>query len=486
MATDAEMGTVEAWISEKGMAGEFAADLGDSRRTRRGQQLGVALALTPELSFPKVFVDEAQLEAGYRFVENDAVNWRDLAEPHFENTVTRASGETVLIAHDTTDLSFRTYWPDQIRSGLVPVTSRTQGLLLHASMAVTASGGVLPLGIVGLQPFVHRSALPQDDDATHALWLEEGGLFDNEHERWFRAIEDAEQRFAVGGQRPIHVMDRETDSYGLLSWMVQERTSFVVRCDTARRLDKRFPLREVGVIDVTLGERFPRSGKSNATHPPRRSRIASLTIRAGKVTLHRTKKSADASWSPGGWATQPKTLELNLVEAVELNPPAGEEGVRWLLLTTEAIDTPQQVLEVVEMYRRRWLIEEYFKALKTGCRMEDRQMSSAPSLLRVLALLVPAAWRLLLLRVMGEEDPDASWRNLLSPLEFQVLQRALPKAKLTQEATTRECLMAIAKLGGHLKRNGRPGWQTLHAGWRRLQTHVEGARLAGTMDAGSS
>lgn len=479
MVTNTETGTVADWVNEEGMAGEFAADLGDRRRTRRGQQLGVALALAPELSFPKVFVDEAQLEAGYRFVENEAVSWRELAEPHFTNTVARASGDTVLVAHDTTDLSFRTYWPDQIREGLVPVTSRTQGFLLHASMAVTASGGVLPLGVVGLQPFVHRSALPEDDDATHALWHDERGLFDNEHERWFRAIENAEQRFASSAQRPIHVMDREGDSYGLLSWMVRQETSFVVRCDTARRLEERFPLREVGAIEVTLGERFPRGDKSNATHPPRRCRTASLTIRAGKVTLYRTKKSADASWSPEGWAIQPKTLELNLVEAVELDPPAGETGVRWLLLTTEPIDTPQQVLAVVDMYRRRWMIEEYFKALKTGCRMEDRQMNSAPSLLRVLALLVPAAWRLLLLRVMGEEDPDASWRNLLSPLEFLVLQRSLPKARLTGEATARECLLAIAKLGGHLKRNGRPGWQSLHAGWRKLQTYVEGARLAG-------
>ena len=213
MVANPEIGTVAGWVSQEGMAGAWAADLGDRRRTRRGQQLGVALALTPERSFPKVFLDGAQLEAGYRFVENEAVRWRDLAEPHFANTVARAFGETVLVAHDTTDLSFRTYWPDQIRSGLVPVTSRTQGFLLHASMAVTASGGMLPLGIVGLQPFVHRSALPQDDDATHALWHNEGGLFDNENERWFRAIEDAEQRFSGSGQRLIHVMDRETDSY---------------------------------------------------------------------------------------------------------------------------------------------------------------------------------------------------------------------------------------------------------------------------------
>jgi hypothetical protein len=49
---------------------------------------------------------------------------------------------------------------------------------------------------------------------------------------------------------------------------------------------------------------------------------------------------------------------------------------------------------------------------------------------------------------------------------------------MTATATVAQCLAAIAKLGGHLPRNGSPGWQTLQAGWANLQQRVLGASLA--------
>lgn len=104
-------------------------------------------------------------------------------------------------------------------------------------------------------------------------------------------------------------------------------------------------------------------------------------------------------------------------------------------------------------------------------------MESAEALLCVVSLLVPAAWRLLRLRSLSTQAPEALWRGVLTPLEFRLLQKAVPKARLTAKATVSQCLAAIAKLGGHLPNNGRPGWQTLHAGWRVLQDYVQGVLL---------
>ena len=106
-------------------------------------------------------------------------------------------------------------------------------------------------------------------------------------------------------------------------------------------------------------------------------------------------------------------------------------------------------------------------------------MDSLENLLRVLALLLPAAWRLLLLRELAEASPQIGWRAALTPLEFTLLQRAVPKARLTEGATSGQVLLAIASLGGHLKSNGRPGWQVLWRGWQRLNDFATGARLAG-------
>lgn len=469
---------VGTWVTDAAMSKEYAANLGDSRRERRARDVGLAISKTPHLSFPKCFPEESALEGFYRLTENSHVTWRDLHDAHAARTVQRAAAvDEVLVVHDTTEVRFPTYWPDQVRSRLSVMSSGTQGMLAHASLAVTASGPAFPLGVLGLQPFVHRNDLKPEDAATRAFWLDEGGLHDNESERWFRAVEDAQTRLSATKTSAIHVMDRETDNISLLMWMAQETFRFVVRGNTFRK-NVAGIMREIGIVDVHLGEVRPHgSAKDDVSHPPRRTRQARLSVRAGEVVLKRKMKKTQVPWSPTEWSSLPTTLKLNMVEAIEIDPPSGEAPVRWLLLTREPIATEADVLRVIDIYRRRWLIEEYFKALKSGCLLEQRQADSAPALLRVLALLVPAAWRLLLLRRQGEEDPDAPWQTVLAPLEFELLQQAVPKAKLTKDATAQQCMRAVAKLGGHLPRNGRPGWQTLHAGWQLLNAYVEGVRL---------
>ncbi len=468
------------WIESKAMRAEFDADLGDARRTQRARRAGVAVSMAPGLSFPKIFADEASLEGFYRLIENDDVSWRELVGAHATQAAQRAkSFQDILVVHDTTEVSFRTYWPDQIRDGLCALSKGRHGLYVHASLAVTGDGTVLPLGILNAQPFVHASDIAPDDTEKRQFWLDEGGLFESEAERWFQGVDESEQWLRSVGVRPIHVMDREGDSFGLLAWLLNENNRFVVRGQAFRKLQHDGPLQDLGVVAVQLGEVRPNTvpKKDQKAHPPRRSRIARLTIRSGVVSIPRGKGGPRACWAATTWENLPRAIQLNLVEAVETDPPPGEKPVRWLLLTTEPAETAEQALRVVDIYRRRWLIEEYFKALKSGCLLEQRQAETTPVLLRVLALLLPAAWRLLLLRRLADDQPDASWRALLTPLEFRVLRRVVPKAKLTEKATIDQCLLAIAKLGGHLPRNGRPGWQTLYTGWRRLEDLAEGARL---------
>jgi hypothetical protein len=474
--------TTKNWTTPKAMAREFASDLGDRRLDARAAQVGVAVAKKPDRSLPGIFADNAQLEGAYRLLSNPSVQWRDLFEPHRQASLQRAveRGE-VLVLHDTTDVSFTRYWSDRNRKHMVSTESRTQGFFAHTSLLATALGPAMPLGVVDLQPFVHWKHAETNDD-TFAFWEQEGGLFPNEMARWGRAVEISGESLAERGIGAIHVMDCEADSYGLLSWMKGAGHRFVVRGDGTRKLKPVEPLREVGQLTARLGDRFDlRNAKKVQAHPSRVARDATLHVRAGAVTLQRTAKSQDASWSPGGYAEQPKTLQLNLVEVTEPNPPAGEKPVHWLLLTTEPVETTAQVLQIVEYYRRRWLIEEFFKSLKTGCGLEERQMDSMAAMLRMLALLLPAAWRLLVLRTLAVEDPNAKWDVILTPLEFRLLAGRLRqlkhKLRLTTGATVAECQLGIAALGGHLQRNGAPGWQTLHAGWRELQTMCLGVQV---------
>ncbi len=466
------------WVTNSAMAAEYSADLGDARRGRRARQVGVSIAMKPNLSFPKLFSNEAELEGFYRLVENEDVEWRELLRAHAQQTVERvAQAGEVLIIHDTTDVRFRTYWPERIRSRMSAVSVAWHGLQVHTSLAATASGPLLPLGVLDAQPFVHKNDLPDYDKTTQAYWLDEGGLYDNEAERWYRAVDQTEQQIRGASARAIHVMDREGDSYALLGYMLAEQANFVVRCAHKKRL-RIGETTVVGKEHVQLGEVRPKRNDCDRTNPPRKGRSALLTIRYGEGKMIRNDKSGVEKLSPMDWKSLPGELRMNVVEAIEEHPPAGQKPVHWVLMTSEPIGTVDQAMRVVDIYRRRWLIEEYFRALKCGCKLEQRQAESAPVLLRVLMLLIPAAWRLLLLRQLGEEEPDASWRSILTPPEFRILKNAVPKAKLDANATAAQCHLAIAKLGGHLPRNGRPGWETLHTGWQRICDFLEGARLS--------
>ncbi len=160
-----------------------------------------------------------------------------------------------------------------------------------------------------------------------------------------------------------------------------------------------------------------------------------------------------------------KTLSVNVVEVFEPAPPEGEEAIAWRLMTTEPIATPEDRARVVDFYRARWRIEEFFKALKTGCAYEKRQLESEHSLLNALAILVPVAWRLLLLRHLARNMPEEKASAVFSEDQLNLLRLLSKRVKLTADPTLQEVLLAVAGLGGHLKNNGPPGWQTIGRGY---------------------
>jgi len=165
--------------------------------------------------------------------------------------------------------------------------------------------------------------------------------------------------------------------------------------------------------------------------------------------------------------TSAASISLNIVYVLERRPPPGEPAVEWFLLTDLPTATSDQLAFVVDCYRGRWMIEEYFKALKTGCQYEKRQLESAHSLLNAMAVLAPVAWRLLLLRHLARNSPERSAAAALNPVQIDVL-RAVAKRPMPSRPTVKDALLAVAGLGGHLPRNGDPGWLVLGRGMHDL------------------
>ena len=227
-----------------------------------------AIAALPGASFPRVFNKNKDLEGFYRLVENPIVKWRDVLSAHQDRTVERAQElKDVLILHDTTEVRFPLRELAPMRTNLGSLSTATQGFTPQA----------VPLGTLRIQPFIHKTEAP--DEETMAFWNAEGGILDNERERWFTAVEATDAMVASASCSPIHVMDREADSYPMLAWLQGEDYRFVLRaCHLNRSVQgSKSPLGAalddqpfIAEATVPLGSRSPLRKASSAPRSFRR------------------------------------------------------------------------------------------------------------------------------------------------------------------------------------------------------------------------
>ena len=443
--------------------GEFiGASFGDKRLDVRLEKLVDALMSQPAKSFPDAVGNSAALEATYRFLGNSKVSPSKILAPHIEATVGRAcrAEGRIIIAHDTTALIF----PGKSRSEVGWVNQGSCGFLGHFSLAVERSENARALGVVGMVPFF-RTGKAKGKNPKRSKKDRKTG---SESVRWWRAIEQTQYLFPTGVD-PIHVADREADDYSLFAGLTENNFRFVIRIRQNRcacKLDgevgeaKLFELLEK--LTVIAEREAPISKRSKGTYPrmkkdqqPRNARSVKLHMRAGKVTLSRSSFQ---------FADLPKTIDLNCVHVYEVNAPNDDAPIDWKLFTTEPIETESDILNIVDDYRARWKIEEYFKALKTGCAYEKRQLESRQSLLNALAVFAPIAWQLLSLKTNYAMAPA---NEVLSSSFIEVLRAFHPKS-LPEVLNINDAMYAVAAQGGHILNNGPPGWQVLNRGLQKL------------------
>lgn len=441
--------------------GEFAAvDLGDERRNRRAAKVADRLSAFPEGSLPDAMGDRAALEALYRHLRSKDVSLSQLLAPHRERTVERARAHRVVFAPaDTTAYKFS---GEVEREGLGPVNTTDQGFLAHVTLLVAADGTRTPLGVVDVETWARTTE----------------GKAEKESARWGRSMMRAAR--TAGGVPLIHVADRESDIFGLLVELKAKRQRFILRAaqdrnlvplspnDETRLFEAARTSRPTYAIDVPLSARRKKgNANQDKTYPARRSRTAHLSFASLTVQLKRPRHAT---------AKVPAMLEVNVVHVFELGPPPGEPPVEWVLFTSEPVGTQDEIAFVVDGYRTRWVIEEFFKATKTGCAFESKQLESFDTISNLLAYVLVIAYALILMRALSRTGRDEPADAVLSPTQTKILC-ALDK-KLPASPTVRAALLAIAGLGGHLKNNGDPGWRTLSKGWRKLIDYEAGYALA--------
>lgn len=429
-------------------------------RTRLQRLVGDFFA-RPTANVPQACGGWAKVKAAYRFFKNPKVTKDVILESHFEETAARVAEEPIVLAvQDTTFLDYSAH-PQTKNLGPLGSQSSDQavGLVAHGTMAFTPQG--LPLGLIQLQSWARD---PEDFGKRHRrkqLPIEQKESF-----KWiesFRQTRALQERCVRS--RIISVGDRESDVYELfLETHRPGAPGLVVRAERNRALSEaegllwekmeKEPIQGVYELEVSAGNN-------------RTARIARMEVRFAPVSL---KPPSRLKGRPA--------VALWAVYALEAGTePNAKEQLQWMLLTTLEVQSLQQALQVIDYYKQRWGIERFHKVLKSGCRIEDRQLGDARSLEACLAIDAMVAWRIYFACHLAREVPEAPCTIFFEEEEWKALtafRRRRPQPA-EQPPTLKAMVELVAALGGWLGRkgDGPPGTETLWRGFQRLDDITE-------------
>lgn len=450
-------------------------DLKDERRTQRLVDIAANTLTHPSGSLPEQTADAADLKAAYRLFGCEDVTFEDIVGPHLAQTRRRSPG-VYLVLNDTTEVDFGIR--RKLR-GMGPTgNGGGWGFLLHSALLVSGESEAI-YGLAG-QKIRYRKPAPKKENSTQRLKR------DRESVLWGQVID------LVGppaeGVQWVHVMDRGADNFEVYCHCREQQADWVVRVTQKQRgaivpdgqtvtLKRYLPtLPSCGNYELRLRAR---AAQPKRGHKPARkaqpARTAMVEVRFGPLRIPFPKQK-----SPYLKGLRPVPIAMWVVHAVEVDPPKDVEQVEWILLTSLPVAGFDEAWRILEYYEKRWLIEEYHKALKTGCRVESRQLQSKEGLERITALLSVVAVRLLQLKSAARTNPACPARHLVPLHWIKMLLAARKRSKLTVAMTIREFYREVAKLGGFLgrKSDGEPGWITIWRGWQKLYMFIHGAELA--------
>lgn len=437
--------------------------LGDKRRTRRLIRLAEQVVSHPSGGLPEQTETWSDLKAAYRLFDCAKVTFEAVAESHWKQTRQRTAGR-YLVLGDTTELDFGIHRdiPDLGPTG----NGGGWGFLLHSGLLVGADSEEI-FGLAG-QTIHYRKPAPKKENITQRLKR------DRESKVWGEVI-DAVGRPANGVEL-VHVLDRGADNFEVYCHCVEQEVDWVVRVTQKHRkivtpdggrmqLNKylnTLPL--AGMYELSLRAR-----------PGQAARVAKLEVRFGAVTV-----PLPVHKSPYVKRLQPGPIEMWVVHVREVDAPAGVEPIEWILLTSLIVENFEDAWAVIGYYEKRWLIEEWHKALKTGCRVTSRQLKEKGRLEAMVGLMSVVSVRLLQLKSAARTDPDRPARRLIPLRWIAMLQAARKHVKKVKSLTVGQFYHELAKLGGFIgrKSDGDPGWITIWRGWQKLYLMVRGAELA--------
>ena len=468
------------------------ADLEDKRLNDRLAQIVDMLGQRPDKSIPTA-CDGGHKEttAAYRLFDNSKARFENILASHIEASRRRVSQQSrVILVQDTTEIDLTRPEQQVEGAGLLDGKSR-YGEFLHPLKAFTPDG--TPLGIL------YAELWTRDDEPVEAEDSDEPDrkhipIEEKESVRWLDT-----QRYAqeIARETPqthfISVADSEADIFEVieLSQESPENFDWIIRAGQNRSVVKsesvsktaeepapwirerllQEPVRFIQPISVR-GREAKVSCETRGRRQPRKSRETEVEVRAQAVTLR-------APWRHDRKLTDTR---VNVVLVSERNPPKDDTPVEWILITNLPIDSDEAVRLVIQSYCIRWMIEVYFRTLKSNCKIEKLRFETLERFERCLAVYLIIAWRTLYTVRLGRDCPDLDCEAIFEPDEWKSVYRVVKNAEPpSTPPRLQEMIRMIAQLGGYINRPraDEPGPQTVSLGMQRMHDITRCWRLFG-------
>lgn len=456
---------MQDWIVEE----LRTVDLGDGRLDKRLAILLEQLSGQPSESIPTACAERKATVAAYRFFDNDKVEAATVLHPHHDATVERCRREqTVLAVQDTTEVDMTR---KHERVGGPLNTEDRWGLFVHPVIAFTPEG--VPLGVLAEEMWSRDPKEFAQSTAAKKKKRRQQPIEAKESYRWLQGYETAQSLAeACPETRVVSVADSEADIYEIFvagTPTTDAHADFLVRACHDRNLDDRVDsLRQTVLCTKRLARMTVDVSQRDApaNRPKRKqaraARQAKVSIRATRVLLH----------PPPRKGIKLPPVYVNAILVLEEKPPAGEEPIEWLLLTSLPIATADEVHAVIGFYCVRWQIEIYFRVLKSGCQIEKLQLETEERLKPCLALYLIVAWRVMQLTMLSRAQPEMRCDLVFEEAEWKavwtIVKRQPPPTKPPSLA---EMVELVAQLGGYQgrKHDGPPGPKSIWIGLRRMR-----------------
>jgi hypothetical protein len=447
------------------------AEFGDQRLTKRLGKIVEELGAKPTMSVPAATHGRAEMEAAYRFFDNPKVSPEKILQAHLNATRERiGQSDVVLLAQDTTEIDLTR--PKQQVKGAGPIECDSRrGAFFHPLVAFDTGG--LPLGVAWQKSWARDKIETELTTKEKVLQRRKTPIEEKESIRWIEGIRATRKVAEACPQTTcVCVADSEADIYELFSEprsTPQGEVHLLVRACQNRTISDphKYWLEAARATSclfrcsVNVSARDAKiAGETRKRRESRDARIVEVEVRATTVTL-RPPYRPDRKLSE---------VTVNVVLVEETNPPDGVTPIQWLLVTTLPIDHPEQVQQVISYYSIRWQIEIYFRTVKSGCRIEDRQFETLDRLLNCLAVYSIVAWKIMYLCRLGRECPDLNCEVIFEVSEWKSVYMTVRREDPpSTPPTLNEMIRMIATLGGYVNRHStQPGPQTLWLGLQRV------------------